>query len=121
MDEEAEQYAASLDFAFFAVNYGYSKSDYWELTPKDKLFIAKAQEDKVVRETTLTRNAVLNAVNNALRQKGKPFVELWQEPAPMIDTERAQADMAALQAVEDRDGKDWVARIYGREEQHGTS
>ena len=61
----AEPYRNDMDFAFFAVNLGYSKSDYEELTPREVVFIRKAWEEKLVSDNTLMRNAVLNAVSNA--------------------------------------------------------
>lgn len=48
-------------FAFFVVNFQMSKHDFEELTEVEKNFIMKEWENKVVFESTMLRNAVLNA------------------------------------------------------------
>ena len=68
-----------MDFAFFAVNFHYSKADYMALTPAEKAFIYKAWEDKTVSDTTLIRDAVLNAVSNALRKKKRKERHDWRK------------------------------------------
>ena len=70
-DLEAEQFRKSQDFAFFAVQFGYSKADYNALTETERALILKAYENKVVADTNLLAGAVLNAVSNAFRKKGK--------------------------------------------------
>lgn len=68
-DRLASQYHKDIDFAFYFVNFGTTKSEFLELTRREKAFIRKAWEDKQVRESELMRNAVLNAVSNAMRKK----------------------------------------------------
>ena len=41
--EIAEPYQKDIDFAFFVVNFGYSRSDYDALTPREIVFIRKAR------------------------------------------------------------------------------
>ena len=43
-DLEAEQFRKSQDFAFFAVQFGYSKADYNALTETERALILKAYE-----------------------------------------------------------------------------
>lgn len=60
-----------MDFAFFVANFGYSRTDYDALTRKEKMFIYKAWENKLVADSTHLYNAVFTAVYNATRQKRK--------------------------------------------------
>lgn len=105
------EYQKEQDFAFFAVNFGYSRADYNALTLTEKAFIIKAYENKVVNESTFIRNAVLNAVNNAFRKKGKQFIKLWkkQGAAPKEEINNA---LQIVKENEKLEGKDWVALIY---------
>lgn len=107
----AEPYQNDMDFAFFAVNLGYSKSDYYELTPREAAFIRKKWEEKTVSESTLLRNSVLNAVSNALRKKNSRFHELWKKLGRPIDKEKAEDNMKIVQEIEEKEGKGWVDKI----------
>lgn len=108
----ANQYHRDIDFAFFFVNFGISKADYLELTKRERMFIYKAWEDKTVRESTFLRNAVFNAVSNAMRSKNKRFVELWKKVQRPLDKEKAQEDLTAILETEKREGKSWIDAIY---------
>lgn len=101
-----------MDFAFFCVNFGYSKADYNALTPKEKAFIMKAYENKTVRESTLLRDAVLNAVSNAFRKKGKSFKKLWKKLSQPISEEQLEEDFTIINEVEKREGKAWIELLY---------
>lgn len=101
-----------MDFAFFAVNFGYSKADYSALTPAEKLFILKAYEDRVVSQSTLMANAVLNAIGNAMRKRGKPFLKLWRKKPQRTDKEMQENRIEKVLAQEERSGKAWVEKIY---------
>lgn len=110
-----------MDFAFFAVNFGYSKSDYLELTEVDKLFIRKAWETKAVQDTELIRNAVLNAVANALRKKSKGFIRLWRRNGH-ADVAEAAEQLRTIKEIEMRE-HGWIDMIYsanGRRRPHGS-
>lgn len=100
-----------MDFAFFAVNLGYSKSDYYELTPREAAFIRKSWEDKLVSDNTLMRNAVLNAVSNALRKKNSRFRELWKKAVISVDKEKAEDNIKIVYEIEEKEGKDWIDKI----------
>lgn len=101
-----------MDFAFFAVNFGYSKADYEALTPSEVAFIYKAWENKIVSDTTHLRNAVFNAVANVMRKKGKKFQELWKKKAQKIDKEAVKNNMEAIHEIEEKEGKSWIDKIY---------
>ena len=107
-----DRYSDDVDFAFFVVNFGYSRSDYEELTPRDMHFIRKAYENKTVKETTEMRNAVLNAVNNAFRKKNQRFMKLWERVSRPIDKEKAKNDVISINQIEKAEGKSWVDLIY---------
>lgn len=94
------------------MNFGITKSDYLELTKREKAFIMKAWEDKRVSESELIRNAVLNAVNNALRKKGSKFVDLWKRKQQPADMEIVNAHLEIIQKSEEKEGKSWVDMIY---------
>lgn len=109
----AKPYQRDIDFAFFAVNFGYSKADYQALTLREKMFIYKAWENKTVSETTHIRNAVQNAVANALRKKGKKAVELWKKKRQhTANLEVIETNLDVVAQVEAKEGKSWVDRIY---------
>lgn len=104
-----------MDFAFFAVNFGYSKSDYNELTPREKEFILKAYETKTVRESTLFRDCIYNAINNALRKKGKSFKKLWHKISQLMSEEEYEDNLDAIYETEAKEGKSWVAELMRRD------
>jgi len=101
-----------MAFAFFAVNFGYTKADYGALTPRDMAFIYKAWENKIVSDTTHLRNAVLNAVSNALRKKGSKFRDLWQKKAKKVNQEMVDENLEIMKQVEEKEGKTWVEILY---------
>ena len=100
-----------MDFAFFAVNFGYSKRDYNELTAVDRAFIMKAYENKEVSWSTLVRDAVLNAVSNALRKKNKKFMKLWKKKAGRTDREVVQKNLQTIVNIEKKESG-WIQKIY---------
>ena len=108
----AKPYRNVMDFAFFAVNFHYSKADYMALTPTEKAFIYKAWEDKTVSDTTLIRDSVFNAVINALRKKNSRFRKLWKKIQQKADTEKARDDIRTAHEIEEKEGKGWVDRIH---------
>lgn len=109
-EREAEPYRNVADFAFFAVNFGYSKKEYEELTPTERKFILKAWEDRTVSWTTLVRDAVLNAVTNAFRKKGKRFQKLWKKRSS-VSMEDIREYMRISEKVKRETGNNWIDRI----------
>lgn len=116
VDEEynnmAKDYQKEIDFAFFVVNFQYSKADYEALTPKEKIFIMKAWETKLVSDTTHIRNATLNAVSNAMRKKGSKFADLWTKKQQRLDTELAHNNLRIVEKIENNNDKSWVDKVY---------
>ena len=58
------------------------------------------------------RNAVLNAVSNAMRKKGAKFQELWKTQPRQANMEVVEAHLDIIEEVEAKDGKSWVDIIY---------
>ena len=111
-DRLASQYHKDIDFAFHFVNFGTTKSEFLELTKREKAFIKKAWEDKQVREGELMRNAVLNAVNNAMRKKSAKFVDLWKRKQQPADMEIVEAHLEIINKNIADEGKSWVDLVY---------
>ena len=108
--EEAKNFRKEMDFAFFVVNFNYSKSDYEDLTPKEKSFIMKAWENKLVTDTTLIRNASLNAQGNIHRKKGKKFIDLWTKKRKKLDKDVAENNLKIIEESNKDDS--WIDKIY---------
>lgn len=111
-DEIAKDYEKDIDFAFFVVYFHYTKNDYEALTPKERLFIYKAWEDKTVSDSYNLRNAVNNAIVNANRKKGKKAIPLWKKKQKRLDKNVAEENMKLVENAEIKDGKGWVGMIY---------
>lgn len=109
----AEPYQKEIDFAFFAVNFGYSKSDYEELTPRERLFIYKAWENKTVSDSYHVYNAVFTATYNVNRKKNKRALKLWKKvKMKRADIEVISENMKVIKEVEQKEGLSWVDEIY---------
>lgn len=100
-----------MDFAWFVVHFNYSRAEYDALTLTEKAFIRKAYEDKTVSDTTLIRNAVLNAVANANRKKGKRFRELWRKKMPVVNKNDKKKKFSSIEEIEKRE-VGWIKKIY---------
>ena len=107
----AKPYQEQIDFAFFVVNFGYSKADYNALSETEKLFIRKAWENHTVSWSTLVRDAVFNGVGNALRKKGKRFQKLWKKRAQKADKDLIRENTKTIMEIEEHE-KGWIDRIY---------
>lgn len=91
-----------MDFAFFAARLGWSRSDYEEMTPVQRLFILKELERETVRRTELLQSVVEIAIANVHRKKGRKPKRLWskrraegEERKPAI----GKAEMDGLRAL----------------------
>ncbi|MGM0239865.1 phenylalanine racemase [Enterococcus sp. AZ103] len=101
-----------MDLAFFVVNFGYTKEEYQQLTETEKLFIQKEYERKTINDATYMRDAVFNAVSNALRKKGAKFQELFKKKQSKADVEFNESAVDVVLSLEERDGKSWVDKVY---------
>lgn len=109
-DNEAKPYRKDMDFAFFAVNFGYSKSDYESLTPREKAFIYKAWENKRVADSYSIYNACNAAFFNATRSKRQRPMKLFKRKI-QVDEKLLNENKKIIMQAEKNDG-DWIARIY---------
>lgn len=100
-----------MDFAFFAVNFGYSKSDYEALTPREKSFIYKAWENKKVSDMCLVYNACYTAFFNANRSKKQRAIRLLKGRRQRVDENTVSENRAVIRMADKNDG-DWIAKIY---------
>lgn len=115
LDRIAEPYRKDMDFAFFAVNFGYSKADYEALTPREKIFLLKAWENKLVSDTTFIYNAVFTASYNVNRGRRKRALKLWRKArVQKADMDVVSENLGIIREVEAREGKGWVDLIYER-------
>lgn len=104
-----------MDFAFFAVNFGYSKADYEALTPREKIFLLKAWENKLVSDTTFIYNAVFTASYNVNRGRRKRALKLWRKArVQKADMDVVSENLGIIREVEACEGKGWVDLIYER-------
>ena len=110
-DKEAKVYQNEVDFAFFVVNFNYTRDQYDNITPTEKAFIMKAWETKLISDSTHERNSNFNAINNALRKKGSRFIDLWTKPREKHDMEIIQEQLEIIENVE-KEGKGWIDKIY---------
>lgn len=102
-----------MDFAFYAVHFHYSRSEYEALTPRQKIFIMKEWENYLVSSTTHIRNAVQNGFYNVNRPKRKRYLPLWKKVNKKIENKDEFKRITALiQKNEDETGKGWVEAIY---------
>lgn len=107
----AGPYRKDMDFAFFVVNFGYSKSDYEALTPKEKAFIYKAWENKKVSDMCSIYNACYTAFFNANRSKKQRAIKLLKKKEQAVDENVLSENKAVIKQADKNDG-DWIAKIY---------
>lgn len=103
-------YSYERELAFFVVNFHMSKRDFDELTEKEKLFIRKEWENKVIFESTMTRNAALNAIANANRKKNSRFIELHKKKRERANKEFNTAAIVVITQTEKERAKDGLTR-----------
>lgn len=101
-----------MELAFFVVEIGLSVSEYRSLTDTEKMLIKKRHEQKFINDITWMRNAVLNAVNNALRKKRQRFIELFPKKQIKADKEYNENAIKIIHELEEKEGKSWVDKVY---------
>lgn len=113
--EIAKPYLKEIDFAFFAVYFGYTKSDYEQLTPREIAFIRKEWENKMISDSYNIYNAVFKATYNVHRQKRKKALKLWQKvQVRKADMEVVHDNLQIVKEVERKEGNSWIEQIYKR-------
>lgn len=81
------------------------------MTPTEKAFILKAYENKVVQETSLLRDAVLNAGANLMRKKSRRFIPLWKKQNENVNIEEIENDIEILKTANAKNKTNWVEKI----------
>lgn len=75
------------------------------------MFIRKAYENKVVTESTLIRDAVLNAIANSRRKRGKSLIKLWKKVTKRADHKAIRDNMDIIAEIEKKE-TGWIEKIY---------
>ncbi len=96
------------------VNFGFSRREYDDLTKKEKAFIVKEWETKLVRDVTFARDAHLNAIVNGTPRKSRRFIELFKKKPKKTDAEELRNTYEGILAYEKQKGTSWVDRIKGK-------
>ena len=86
---KAGDYRKEIDLAFFVVNFGFTKRDYLDLTPRERMFVYRAWEDKLVRDSLFNYDFSLLAETNAHRKRGRSIKPLWTKRGT-VDAEEMQ-------------------------------
>lgn len=77
--ENALLYHTELDYAFFAVKFGWTREQYDKLTLVERLFIMKEIEEQTVRDQGILQSTIEIAISNVLRKKGKKYRRLFKK------------------------------------------
>lgn len=113
--EKYKEYSELKRFAFFVVNFGYTKEQYLALNEVEKAFIQKEYEEKIVLDSIMNRNAFFNAYTNANRKKGKKFWELFKRKnkSSVKSVDEVEQIKKKINEVDQKDTeKNWVKLIY---------
>lgn len=81
------------------------------LTRKEKLFLVKAYENKLVADSNILSAAVANAVSNVFRKKNQRPRKLWKIQPKKSDSQEQREYTAIARQVETQD-KTWIEKIY---------
>ena len=78
------------------------------------MFIRRAYEDKAVFESTILRDAVMNAEYNVNRKKGKRFKKLWTLIGKITQTEKEtyRENRKKILEIEKEKPSNWIEKIY---------
>lgn len=80
---------------------------------REKAFIYKAWEEKMVADSYHTYNAVFTATYNVNRKKNKRALKLWRkQQIRKADMEVIHDNLKVINEVEEKEGKAWVGLIY---------
>ena len=111
-EKVAKPYQREIDFAFFVVNFGFTKADYEALTPKEIVFIYKAWENKKVSDLYDMYNAVSTAVYNVQRPKNKKALQLLKKRSQKANMDSIKQNLAIIREMENKKDYSWVEKIY---------
>lgn len=109
--KEAKPYQEDIDFAFFAVNLGYSYQEYCDLTPRQRVFIYKAYENKYITEAMMIYNAVFTATYNVNRPKRKKALKPLERRTKKVDREHVADTVQLAKEIDQKEGRKWYEKI----------
>ena len=73
------------------MRFGWTPSEYEQLTPAQMTLLAKAEEEHRVQLATIVRDATINAIANACRKKGDREIPLYRRRRHGPEMTRDQA------------------------------
>ena len=82
------------------------------MLPKERLFLLKAYENKLVTQTELMYKACFTAFYNASRPKRKKALKLWTKPPKKANMQEVNNAIDIVKAVEAKEGDSWIRRVY---------
>lgn len=85
-----------IDYAYFAVKFGWTRSEYEQLTPIERRFIRKEIEEATVRESEIFQQIIEMAIGNSFRKKGKKYRKLFKKLKKELDQPIPPAEFAQL-------------------------
>lgn len=74
--------------------YGWSKDQYDQMTPVERLFIKKQYETETVERQAMLQSTFELAIGNVLRKKGKKYKKLFKKLKKKIDEAPVSVDEA---------------------------
>ena len=104
-----------MDFAFFVVNFGYTRPEFDALTLREIAFIKKAWENKKVLDTSLAYTAAATATYNVHRGKRKARQLFDRGNTRELSPVRRKQLVEQARIVHEREariGLDWMRKVY---------
>lgn len=109
----AEPYRRQLNYAYIAANLGYSKLEYYDLTPLELALLPRAIEQRTVGNIYAMYRACYAAFYNVLRKKGKRALKpITKGRVQRADMEVVRENIEIARQVIAQEGDAWVARVY---------
>lgn len=97
--ERARPFHRDMDFAFFAVRFGWSLPEYERMTPIQRRFVLKEMEDETVRQSNLDQSVHELAIANTHRKKTQSHRKLWKKKHVERDAPIPESEWGALKAA----------------------
>lgn len=97
--QKAEPFLRDMDFAFFAVRFGWSISEYERMTPVQRRFVLKEIEDETVRQSNLEQSVHELAIANTHRKKSQSHRKLWKKKQVAREAPIPAGEWDALKAA----------------------
>lgn len=113
LDPEREEMQAYfldvIDYAYFAVKFGWTKEEYEQLTHIERRFIRKEIETATVRDSELFQQIIEQAIGNSFRKKGKKYRKLFKKLKKDLSQPIAPVEFAQLATAIKKKFKQFIA------------